>query len=205
MKQIIYSCNSCRNPLSHKHLDLITSLFSLLAHTYSHTHTPLPASSHTHPHTHSLFFLTPSHIHSHLTHKLTHSLPPIFFLPLPPTDLHQHLRSVLLQNMLYPVGSGALQVLNTDHLYALIILIFCVLFYFLLFLFYLIFYFTGNLTENIHRCMRKKLCVRFDVTLRVVLIPARSDYECSNLIQDLWWHESKYFIILICTSASIFF
>ena len=45
------------------------------------------------------------------------------------------------------------------------------------------------------RTTKKKKCntVKFNSTLRIVLIPARSDYESSNLTDALWWTESMYF------------
>ena len=47
------------------------------------------------------------------------------------------------------------------------------------------------------RTTKKKKCntVKFNSTLRIVLIPARSDYESSNLTDILWWTESTYFKI----------
>ena len=66
MKQIIYLCNSCRNPLSHKHLDLIASLFlSPRTHIFTHTHSLTCKLSH-----------TPTHTFSLLPHSLSHTLSP---------------------------------------------------------------------------------------------------------------------------------
>jgi hypothetical protein len=52
---------------------------------------------------------------------------------------------------------------------------------------------TGNLKENVSTRIKKKMGIRFDVTLRVVLIPSRKDYDDSNLTQALWWNESMYY------------
>ena len=54
----------------------------------------------------------------------------------------------------------------------------------------------GDIKENTRTTTKKKCnAVKFNTTLRIVLIPARSDYESSNLTDILWWTEGKSYNI----------
>lgn len=64
---------------------------------------------------------------------------------------------------------------------------------------------TGNLKENVSTRIKKKMGVRFDSTLRVVLIPSRKDYDVSHLSDALWWNEGMLTYLILRSYVSLFY